>query len=246
MPTAPWISRFILMLVALTFIVGVSSYQHVFSLDYGLNLTSPESQIYWMKLFYIKMLAIFSLGGVFALYLWFSRDKDIQSLSPRVELNRFYAVFVVLVAIPMGMVTAIALLNDANVIWHLTVPDALWPQWVTPDTHFTPTHNYIFYLFLPLAFVGLVNAWIWVHTRLPDFAKRVSVLLSILSGGVLIGLPFVAVNAGEIISSSTGGIFLVFVIAIIFINAFWVECKDRMGELAQIVSAEEVKPAMQD
>ena len=243
MPTVPWITGFILMLVALGFVVGVKAYQHKFSWDYGLDSASPEFQVYWMRLFYIQILTIFPAGGLFGVYLWFSRDKNIQNLAPKVELGRFYAIFGVLTALSLVIVAAAGLLTEADAAWH---------QVVIRDTDFTPTHIFLFYLALPLGFVGLAIAWIWVHTRLPYFANRVSLPFSMLIGGFMMVLPVVAFNewghtffyAEELFSSPVHWFFVLFGFAFIFVAGFVLQCMDRMRELTQVVSAEKMEQSM--
>ena len=244
MPKVPWLVSFAVAAVALAAIVVIKGYQHAFSWNYGLDSASPEFQIYWMRLLYIQLAVIFPLGGIVCAAIWFTRDRNIQQLSTRTELGRYYTIFGMLTALALVVAAAAGLFVEADASWH---------QVVIRDTDFTPTHIFLFYLALPAAFVGLAIAWVWVHTRLPSFVNRISLPFSMLVGGFMMVLPVVAFNewghtffyAEELFSSPVHWFFVLFGFAFIFVSGFVLQCLDRMRELTQIVSAEEMYKSMQ-
>ncbi|MES1994286.1 MAG: methane monooxygenase/ammonia monooxygenase subunit C [Pseudomonadota bacterium] len=64
--------------------------------------------------------------------------------------------------------------------------DAAWHQVTMRDTDFTPTHIELFYFAIPVALVGLVLGFIWIHTRVPYFANRVSIPLALMAAGPIL------------------------------------------------------------
>ena len=184
-PRPPWILAFGVTAVAIALVALVKWYQHAFSWTVGLDSFSDEFQVYWMRIFYAQIIGLPLLGAIGAAWLWLTRDRDIQNLPARDELARFYAMFSILVVAAIALISALGLLTEADAAWH---------QVVVRDTDFTPTHIFLFYLGIPAGLGGLAMAWIWVHTRLPYFANRVSLPLSLAIIGFMMAGPVVAFN----------------------------------------------------
>ncbi len=72
------------------FFVSLRFYQQAYAFKYGLDSTTPEFATYWITLFQIEVPLIFSLGAISCAYLWFTRDKNLDTLTPEVELRRYF------------------------------------------------------------------------------------------------------------------------------------------------------------
>ena len=218
-------------------------YQHAYSWSAGLDAWSPEFQTFWMTIFYAEIIALPTLGAVWLAYLWFTRDRDIQNLPARQELSRYYAMFAFLSASALVITAAIGLLTEADAAWH---------QVVIRDTDFTPTHIFLFYLGVPAILVILSVAWMWVHTRLPYFANRISVPLSVaIIGFVMVG-PVVAFNewahtffyAEELFAAPVHWFFVLFGFSLVFVGGFVVQCVQRIAQLTHKLSLDEIETEM--
>jgi len=244
-PRAPWLFAFTITALVIVAISIIKWYQHTFSWTVGLDSFSADFDFYWMNLLYAQLILLFSVGTAGSIYLWFSRDRDILNLPATEELRRFYAMFTVLAAGSVVLAAALQLLTEADAAWH---------QVVVRDTDFTPTHIFLFYLGVPAGLVGLVMAWIWVHTRLPYFAHRVSIPLSLTILGFVSAAPVVAFNewahtffyAEELFSAPVHWFFLLAGFGLFFLVGFVIQCMQRVGELANRLSLEELDKAISE
>jgi len=148
-PRPPWILAFGITAVAIVLVALVKWYQHAFSWTVGLDSFSDEFQVYWMRIFYAQIIGLPILGAIGAVWLWVTRDRNIQNLPARDELARFYAMFSILVVAAIALISALGLLTEADAAWH---------QVVVRDTDFTPTHIFLFYLGIPAGLGGLAMA----------------------------------------------------------------------------------------
>jgi len=166
-----------------------------------------------------------------------------MNLPARDELGRFYAMFSILVVAAVVLISALGLLTEADAAWH---------QVVIRDTDFTPTHIFLFYLGVPAGLGGLAMAWIWVHTRLPYFANRVSMPLSLAIIGFMCAGPVVAFNewahtffyAEELFGAPVHWFFVLAGFFLVFLIGFVIQCLQRMHELSRVYSLEEVEKEM--
>lgn len=171
--------------ILLAFFVGLRLYQQAFAFKYGLDSTAPEFETYWVTLFKIEVPAIFTLGAICWAYLWFTRDKNLDKLTPEVELRRYFSL------IAWFMLYAFSFLFIASIFGEA---DATWHQTVIRDTALTPSHIVTFYASIP-TFISLgVAALIYAVTRVPQYSKNYSVpLLMVVFGPALI-LPNLGFN----------------------------------------------------
>lgn len=242
-PRVPWKPMLMVAGVITIALFLIKWYQHTYSWSAGLDAWSPEFQIFWMTVFYTEIIVLPVVGAVWLAYLWFTREREIQKLPARQELSRFYAMFAFLSASALVITAAIGLLTEADAAWH---------QVVIRDTDFTPTHIFLFYLGVPAILVILSVAWMWVHTRLPYFANRISVPLSVaIVGFVMVG-PVVAFNewahtffyAEELFAAPVHWFFVLFGFSLVFIGGFAVQCIQRMAQLTRKLSLNEVEAEM--
>jgi len=184
-PTIPLKASVSLAVIGLVVFGLYRWYQDTYSLLYGLDAFEPEFQTYFMNLFWAQ-LGIISLMGLIALpFIWFSRPRDILAMSPIEELSKYYLVFSVLTVSSIFVVIVMALFAESDAAWH---------QITIRDTDFTPTHIGLFYFAMPLLIVGLLTSFLWIHTRLPDYHRRLSVPLCIVVSGPLLIMPNLGFN----------------------------------------------------
>jgi methane/ammonia monooxygenase subunit C len=242
-PRVPWIMSFSVMFVIVAILTLVKWYQHTYSWSVGLDAFAPEFQKHWMTILYTEIIVIPVLGAVGAAWLWFSRDRDINNLPATEELKRYYQMLGVLSASSLVIVATLGLLTEADAAWH---------QVVIRDTDFTPTHIFLFYLGLPAAFGGLIMAWLYVHTRFPYFANRVSLPLSLAILGFMMAAPVVAFNewghtffyAEELFAAPVHWFFVLAGYFLICLTGFVLQCIQRIRQLTEKLSLDELEKAM--
>ncbi len=153
--------------------------------SYGTESTSPEFQTYWMNLFYANI----SVGAVLFVavmtWLWISRDKDLNRLPAKVELRRYSNYIGMLFVYAFSFVFAGSFFAEQDAAWH---------QVVMRDTSFTPSHIILFYGAFPLFIVMGFGTYLYATTRLPLYAKGVSIPLVIAVVGPMLVLPNVGYN----------------------------------------------------
>lgn len=211
-------------------------YQHYFSFDFGLDYFEADFQIYWMNLLKAQLILI-AVFGVWALHwVWKTRERTLDDLTPERELARYYLIFGTLALASFSKLTALGLFAEADAAWH---------QVTIRDTDFTPTHIGLFYFMMPLDVVGMVFVLIWVHTRLPDFKNRLSVpLLMVVTGPFLI-LPNLGFNewghtffyAEELFAAPIHWGFVVLGWMFFGMVGFILQCLSRVSKLTSFQSA---------
>jgi methane/ammonia monooxygenase subunit C len=169
-----------------TFYVGVRIYEQVFGWYAGLDSFAPEFTTYWMTILYIEepveLISFLAIIG----YLWKTRDRDIASVPPRVEMQRIFTL------ISLVLVYGVAIYWGAS---YFTEQDGTWHMTVIRDTDFTPSHIIEFYMSYPMYIVMGVTGFMYARTRLPTFAlKGWSVAYVLLFVGPFMIFPNVGLN----------------------------------------------------
>ncbi|MDY6941727.1 MAG: methane monooxygenase/ammonia monooxygenase subunit C [Pseudomonadota bacterium] len=232
-PKVPWVFAFGLLLLAGALFGVYRWYQQYYSFTVGMDYFEPEFQVYWMSLFYIQMTVIPLVGLIAVVVLWLTRDKQLHLLSPQMELRRYYYIFSVLAVASFLAVVAFGLFVEADAAWHQTT---------IRDTDFTPTHIALFYFAIPAALVGLVFGFVWVHTRLPDFANRISVPLGLAVAGPILIMPNLGLNewghtffyAEELFAAPIHWGFVVLAWALYALGGFVLQCIARVHQLTKL------------
>ncbi|HEY9136245.1 MAG TPA: methane monooxygenase/ammonia monooxygenase subunit C [Pseudomonadales bacterium] len=240
-PKFPWLLIAGLSLILLIVFGALRWYQNEFSFTVGLDYFDPEFQKYWMTLFWAQLAVIGTAGAVLIPLTWFTRDKALN-ITPQEELSRYYTILAILAIGGVILYFALNVFTEADAAWH---------QVTVRDTDFTPTHIALFYGVLPLLFVGVVFAFVWVHTRMPDFAGRVSIPLAVLAGGPLLIAPNLGYNewghtffyAEELFGAPIHWGFVVLGWAFLGVGGFLVQCFNRMMKLTDLLGDEAEKPA---
>ncbi|PCJ16718.1 MAG: methane monooxygenase/ammonia monooxygenase subunit C [Gammaproteobacteria bacterium] len=215
-------------------------YQQNYSFTVGLDYFEPEFQIYWMNLMWAQLAVIAIVGAVSVPWLWFTRDKDILSLPAKVELGRYYLIFAVMAMSSVLTLVTLGLFTEADAAWH---------QVTIRDTDFTPTHIALFYFAIPLMAVGNVLAFIWVHTRLPDYSNRISTPLAVMVAGPILIMPNLGLNewghtffyAEELFAAPIHWGFVTLGWAFFAIGGFILQCLNRVRVLTTLVAEEVIE-----
>ncbi|PCJ21630.1 MAG: methane monooxygenase/ammonia monooxygenase subunit C [Gammaproteobacteria bacterium] len=185
MPQIPIRAPLALLAIGVVLLGGYRWYQMTYALTYGLDAFEPEFQTYFMNAFWIQMTLITIFGAIAIPLLWFSRPKDVLAMTPLQELSRYYLVFAIMTVASVFVVVILALYAESDAAWH---------QITIRDTDFTPTHIGLFYYAIPIGIVSLAMAFIWLHTRMPDYYHRVSIPLCIIMSGPILIMPNVGFN----------------------------------------------------
>jgi methane/ammonia monooxygenase subunit C len=118
-------------------------------------------------------------------WLWFTRDRNLDALKPREELRRYFNLVLFI------MVYAFSIYFTGSFFAEM---DASWHQTVVRDTSFTPSHIILFYGTIPLYILFGVGTFIYAMTRLPRFARRISIPFVIAVAGPFLILPNLGYN----------------------------------------------------
>lgn len=172
-------------LVLAAFFLFLRLYQQAYAFKYGLDSTSPEFATYWVTLFQIEVPAIFTLGAIAWAYLWFTRDKNLDTLAPEVELRRYFGLIAWFLMYAFSFLFIASIFGEADATWHQTV---------IRDTALTPSHIVTFYASIP-TFISLgVAALLYAMTRIPMYSKNYSVPLVLVVFGPALILPNLGFN----------------------------------------------------
>lgn len=229
----PW-AFLLLVSTAVIGVLGVYRwYQMNYSFTVGLDYFEPEFQTYWMSLLYTQLIVVIlaTLGGL--AWLWQTREVDVQAISPQVELQRYFYIFGLLAVVGGVFIFGLQIFTEADAAWH---------QVTIRDTDFTPTHIALFYFIVPVLVSALVLGTVWLHTRMPDFAGRVSIpMVTIVMGPALI-MPNLGFNewghtffyAEELFAAPVHWGFVVLGWAFFAISGLLVQCIARVSKLTSL------------
>jgi methane/ammonia monooxygenase subunit C len=186
----PWylqdLPRYLKTFGALTVMyIGLRMYQGAFAVSAGLDSTEPAFEQYWMRLFYIELAVIaVVMTGLWA-YLWFTRDKQLDRLEPKEEIRRYFALTMWISIYTFAVYWAGSYFAEQDNSWH---------QVAIRDTPFTANHIIEFYFNFPLYVILGGCAWLYARTRLPLYAKGISLPLTLAVFGPFMILVSVGFN----------------------------------------------------
>jgi methane/ammonia monooxygenase subunit C len=165
--------------VLMAIYVGLRFYQQAFAFKYGLDSTTPEFATHWVTLFKLEVPLIFGTGIVMWLYLWMSRDKHMDRLSPETELRRHFNLVAWFIVYTFSFLWVASFYGEGDATWHQTV---------IRDTALTPSHIVLFYACVPLYIVLGVSTMLYAMTRIPRFADSFSVplIMAVLGPGLIL------------------------------------------------------------
>jgi len=160
-------------------------YLQKYAFSVGLDAFEPEFAVYWMRMFYAQIgVATITLLGVVT-YLWRTRELSMDTVTPEVELSRYFKWITWLAAYTLVVFITGVLGAESDAAWH---------QVVIRDTDFTPTHIEIFYLCVPAVIITGVGSFLYARTRLPMHSKKVFIALAVAIGGPILIMPNVGFN----------------------------------------------------
>jgi len=166
--------------------VGFRLYQGAFGVSAGLDSSEPAFDAYWMRLLYLEVgflaLVFPTLWG----YLWLTRDRKLDSITPKEELTRYFTLTMWISIYTFGVYWAGSYFAEQDNSWH---------QVAVRDTPFTANHIIEFYFNFPFYILMGGSAWLYARTRLPLYAKGISVPLTLAVVGPF--MIFVSVGFNE-------------------------------------------------
>lgn len=218
--------------------VCIRVYQGAFALETGLDSTMPIFDVYWRRLLYIEIVVQVALGIGLAWYLWATRDRHLDRLSTREEIRRYFALMM------WGGVYGLAVYWAGS---YFGEQDNAWHQAAVRDTPFTPNHIVVFYLGFPLYSILGMAAWLYARTRLPLYANRISLPLTLAVVGPFMLLPSVGFNEWghtfwfreELFASPVHYAFVISVCFALALGGTILQMVMRMAELLDKLESEE-------
>ena len=173
------------MLVLIAIFGTARWYQQWAAWDFGLDATDPMFDKYWMTVLWAEIIVEVVLFIVFVTYFWVTRDKHLNEITPRKEINRMIHWISMLAVYAFAFYFAGSFYAEQDATWHQTV---------VRDTSFTPSHIFLFYMAMPVFIIIGFSLFTYAITRLPVFAKRISLPLVLTVCGPFMLLPTVGYN----------------------------------------------------
>jgi methane/ammonia monooxygenase subunit C len=166
--------------------MGLRVYQGAHAVTTGLDSSLPEYETYWMRLFYVELVVIAStMIGLWG-YLWTTRDRNLDTLEPKEEIRRYFTLTMWISVYTFAVYWAGSYFAEQDNSWH---------QVVLRDTPFTANHIVEFYFNFPLYIILGGCAWLYARTRLPLYAREISLPLTLAVFGPF--MIFVSVGFNE-------------------------------------------------
>lgn len=184
-PSVPWRNFGLVLFFLLILFGSYRYYQHATSFTVGLDYFEPEFQTYWMNLLYSQLVIELIVFVSAVAYLIVTRDRNVMSITPQEELKRYYNLFGYVIVFSVIAYLAASLYTEADAAWH---------QVTVRDTDFTPTHIALFYFGIPTFIIVGTSAFVYAHTRLPQFYNRVSLPLALVVAGPIMIMPNLGFN----------------------------------------------------
>ncbi|MFM8441818.1 MAG: bacterial ammonia monooxygenase, subunit AmoC [Methylococcus sp.] len=166
--------------------MGLRIYQGAHAVNTGLDSSLPEYETYWMRLFYLELVVIASIMIGLWGYLWTTRDRQLDALEPKEEIRRYFTLTMWISVYTFAVYWAGSYFAEQDNSWH---------QVVLRDTPFTANHIVEFYFNFPLYIILGGCAWLYARTRLPLYAREISLPLTLAVFGPF--MIFVSVGFNE-------------------------------------------------
>lgn len=173
------------LLAILVMYVGIRLYQGAYSFETGLDSTMPMFKTYWYNMLYVEIALEVALAVGLWWYLTSTRDRDLDALTPKNEIQRHFTLLMWIGIYGFGVYWAGSYFAEQDNAWH---------QVAIRDTPFTPNHIVVFYLTFPLYAILGMATWLYARTRLPSFAKGISLPLTLAVVGPFMLLPAIGYN----------------------------------------------------
>jgi methane/ammonia monooxygenase subunit C len=159
-------------------------YQQVEGFKSGLDASEAAFWEKWMPLWYLNLAMAAVAQTAVPVYMWLTRDRALAKVTPAVELRRYFLFYTMLITL--------TLTQTISIVFGAT--DAAWHQVVVRDTSLTPSHIVLFFGIVPLFTTFGLAAFFFALTRIPDFARSISMALLLAVLAPFMVLPSVAYN----------------------------------------------------
>ena len=166
--------------------VGFRIYQGAFGVSAGLDSTQPAFATHWMRLLYIEAIFLAIVFPTLWGYLWFTRDRNLDTITPKEEITRYFTLTMWISIYTFAVYWAGSYFAEQDNSWH---------QVAIRDTPFTANHIIEFYFNFPFYTLMGGSAWLYARTRLPLYAKGISLPLTLAVIGPF--MIFVSVGFNE-------------------------------------------------
>jgi len=186
----PWylkdIYKYISAFAVLTVVyICLRLYQGAYGISAGLDSTDPDFELYWMRLLYVELVLVAIIMIGLWSYLWITRDLNLDSISPKEEIRRYFTLTMWISVYTFAVYWAGSYFAEQDNSWH---------QVAIRDTPFTANHIVEFYFNFPLYVILGGSAWLYARTRLPLYAKGISLPLTLAVVGPFMILVSVGFN----------------------------------------------------
>ncbi len=186
----PWyvsdLHKYIGAFVILTIIyISLRLYQGSYGISVGLDSTDPDFERYWMRLLYVELVVVALVASGLWSYLWQTRDCHLDNITPREEIRRYFTLTMWISVYTFAVYWAGSYFAEQDNSWH---------QVAIRDTPFTANHIVEFYFNFPLYVILGGCAWLYARTRLPLYAKGISLPLTLAVVGPFMILVSVGFN----------------------------------------------------
>ncbi len=186
----PWyltdLYKYIGAFIVLTIIyISLRLYQGAYGISAGLDSTDPDFERYWMRLLYIELVVVAVVMVGLWSYLWQTRDRNLDAITPREEIRRYFTLTMWISVYTFAVYWAGSYFAEQDNSWH---------QVAIRDTPFTANHIVEFYFNFPLYVILGGCAWLYARTRLPLYAKGISLPLTLAVVGPFMILVSVGFN----------------------------------------------------
>lgn len=232
----------ILSILALS--VSWISYQRTFAYAYGMDSVDPVFDQYWTSLLYGNLAGAVVLSVALWGWLWWTRDRQLAALDPKVELRRWFYLGLWLSAYTFAVYWAASFFAEQDGAWH---------QVIIRDTSFTPSHIVMFYGAFPLYIILGIATYLYASTRIPVYNKGVSFPLLGAVAGPFLALPNVGFNEWghafwfmeELFSAPLHWGFAIFGWTGLFIGGLLVQFMTHISNLVDVIWLGEDKRVLQ-
>ncbi len=167
------------------FVALLRIYEQLFGWSMGLDSFAPEYRLYWSNPLVVVIALAFGGAIGVASYLWRTRDRQLDEITPREETRRYLVLAQWLVIFALALYFGLSFFTEQTAVWNMSV---------IRDSDFTPSNIVTFYVAYPLFVVIGVGAYFYATTRLPLFAKAYSLPFIILVVGTFMTIPNVGFN----------------------------------------------------
>ncbi|ARN80762.1 methane monooxygenase/ammonia monooxygenase subunit C [Methylocystis bryophila] len=166
-------------------LIALRLYEQAFGWSTGLDSFSDEYRLYWNNLLVFSIPAAALAAIAVAGYMWRTRDRDMDAITPAEELRRYHVLAQWLALYGLALFIALSFFTEQTAVWHMTA---------VRDSDFTPSNIVTFYIAYPMFVVFGIAAYAYAATRLPFFAKGFSLPFMILLVGTFMTIPNVGFN----------------------------------------------------